>query len=123
MTRRGRCRPRWAGTSNENINTALQFWDWVTPADAGSAAEIAPGSGAILRDGLMKVAVYRDEAGRLFKCSAVCPHLGGIVRWNPEAKSWDCPCHGSRFDRFGAVIMGPANVPLAQLDSAKSEEK
>lgn len=107
----------------ENINTALQYWDWITPADAGSTTQIAPDSGAILRDGLAKVAVYRDESGRLFKCSAVCPHLGGIVRWNPEAKSWDCPCHGSRFDKFGAVIMGPANVSLARLDTANSEEK
>jgi len=101
----------------ENINTAVQFGDWLTPAGAGSEDEIALDSGAILRQGLSKVAAYRDRAGQLFKYSAICPHLGGIVRWNPEAKSWDCPCHGSRFDKFGVPIMGPANAPLSPIET------
>jgi glycine/D-amino acid oxidase-like deaminating enzyme/nitrite reductase/ring-hydroxylating ferredoxin subunit len=100
----------------QNVNTAAQFRDWLTPGNVESTAEIPLDSGAILRDGVSKIAVYRDGNGKLFKRSAVCPHLGGIVRWNPEAKSWDCPCHGSRFNRFGEAIMGPANTPLAHLD-------
>lgn len=101
----------------QNLNVAVQFRDWFTSGDVRSTAEIPLDSGAILRDGLTKIAVYRDGDGRLFKYSAVCPHLGGIVRWNPDAKSWDCPCHGSRFDKYGATTMGPANAPLSPLDA------
>ncbi len=72
-----------------------------------------PGSGATIRDGLSKVAVYRDEEGVYHAVSAVCPHLGGIVHWNDSEKTWDCPCHGSRFTRYGEAINGPANRPLA----------
>ena len=70
----------------------------------------------MLRRGLTKVAVYRDEKGELHECSAVCPHLGCIVHWNATEKTWDCPCHGSRFDKLGKVINGPANRDLG--DSA-----
>ena len=69
---------------------------------------IAPGEGALLRKGAAKIAVYRDEEGQLHERSAVCPHLGCIVQWNPGEKSWDCPCHGSRFDCEGRVLNGPA---------------
>jgi Rieske Fe-S protein len=92
--------------------------DWVTKGDAGSPEQIAPGSGAVVRRGLSKMAVYRDEQGVLHECSAVCSHLGCIVDWNPDEKTWDCPCHGSRFDRFGKVINGPSNSDLARVESA-----
>jgi Rieske Fe-S protein len=68
-----------------------------------------------LRRGLSKVAVYRDESGKLHQRSAVCGHLGCIVHWNAAEKSWDCPCHGSRFDKHGKVINGPANADLAAV--------
>ena len=64
----------------------------------------------------LKVAVYRDATGALHERSAVCPHLGCIVAWNPAEKTWDCPCHGSRFDKFGEVMNGPANVGLSASD-------
>jgi len=70
-------------------------------------SQIEKDSGAVL-----KVAIYRDVGGALHERSAVRTHLGCIVRWNPAEKTWDCPCHGSRFDKFGAVINGPANVDL-----------
>jgi Rieske Fe-S protein len=76
--------------------------------------EIAPNSGAVLRDGLKKVAVYRDERGDLHRRSAVCTHLGCIVGWNSVMSTWDCPCHGSRFDLDGSVLAGPAIRPLSQ---------
>ena len=60
----------------------------------------------------MRVAVFRDASGLLHRRCAVCPHLGCIVAWNGAASTWDCPCHGSRFDRHGAVINGPANTGL-----------
>ena len=65
----------------------------------------------IIRDG-KKIAVYKDENGKINEVSAVCTHMGCIVDWNNEEKTWDCPCHGSRFDKFGAVIEGPAVKPL-----------
>ena len=82
-----------------------------------SAGEIKPGAGAVIRRGLTKVAVYCDEQGALHERSAVCPHLGGIVHWNDAEKTWDCPCHGSRFDRRGGVLSGPANRDLSGVDS------
>jgi glycine/D-amino acid oxidase-like deaminating enzyme/nitrite reductase/ring-hydroxylating ferredoxin subunit len=96
----------------ENLNVAAQYAAWITAGEVSSVNEIAPNSGAVVREGVMKVAVFRDEAGTLHRCSAVCPHLGCIVGWNAAASTWDCPCHGSRFDRGGTVINGPANVDL-----------
>lgn len=92
----------------EAVSTTLPYSDWLSPGDVPTAEDIPPGEGAILREGLDKIAVYKDTMGRTHACSAVCPHLGGIVRWNAAEKTWDCPCHGSRFDKFGEVINGPA---------------
>ena len=88
----------------------------LTPGEVDSAAEIAKGEGEIMRRGLSKVAVYRDQDGTVHSMSAVCVHLGCIVTWNPAEKIWDCPCHGSRYDRFGSVISGPANSDLPPVD-------
>ena len=63
---------------------------------------------------------YRDEAGAVHECSAVCPHLKGVVRWNDVEKTWDCPCHGSRFDARGRVLNGPAATDLAPLDGIEA---
>ncbi len=65
--------------------------------------------------GLRRVAVYVDEAGGRHELSATCPHLGGVVSWNSAEKSWDCPCHGSRFDCAGKVISGPAVSGLERM--------
>jgi glycine/D-amino acid oxidase-like deaminating enzyme/nitrite reductase/ring-hydroxylating ferredoxin subunit len=104
-----------AGFLGENLNVAKQFGAWLTPGDVPSEAEVARGTGAVVRHGLGKVAVYRDAEGVLHECSAVCPHLGCIVAWNPAEHTWDCPCHGSRFDARGRVLHGPANRDLAPL--------
>ena len=87
---------------------ASQYSDWLTPGEVSGDEEIAPGTGAVLRRGLKKVAVYRDEHGNLQERSAVCTHLGCIVKWNSSEHTWDCPCHGSRFDKDGQVLNGPA---------------
>ena len=109
----GRITLRAAGEfAKEAVNTAAQYTDWVTAGDVASPDEIAKDSGAVIRRGAAKVAIYRDATGELHERSAVCPHLGCIVAWNPAEKTWDCPCHGSRFDKFGVVINGPANVGL-----------
>jgi Rieske Fe-S protein len=105
--------------AKENLNVAKQYLlSWVAGGDVKSDDEIAPGSGAVLRRGLHKLAVYRDVAGRLHECSATCPHLGCVVHWNGGEKTWDCPCHGSRFDAYGRVLHGPANVDLAPAGNA-----
>jgi glycine/D-amino acid oxidase-like deaminating enzyme/nitrite reductase/ring-hydroxylating ferredoxin subunit len=101
--------------AQENLNMAAQYTEWVTAGEVGSPEEIARDSGAVIRRGLKKVAVYRDAAGDVHERSAVCTHLGCIVGWNSTEKTWDCPCHGSRFDKTGKVINGPANSDLPQL--------
>jgi glycine/D-amino acid oxidase-like deaminating enzyme/nitrite reductase/ring-hydroxylating ferredoxin subunit len=98
--------------ASENINVAEQYADYVTAGDIKSESELKPGEGAIMREGISKVAVYRDEAGSIHKLSAVCPHLGCVVAWNSTEKTWDCPCHGSRFSASGHVYQGPANSDL-----------
>jgi len=98
--------------AKENLDVAVQYGSWLTPGQISSPAELEPGSGAIMRRGLSKVAVYRDERGAIHQCSAVCPHLQCIVSWNSADRTWDCPCHGSRFDPLGKVLNGPANGDL-----------
>lgn len=73
---------------------------------------IEPGDGKVLRLDGRHVACHRDDAGTLVMVDAVCTHLGCLVRWNPAERTWDCPCHGSRFAPDGAVIGGPAEEPL-----------
>jgi len=74
--------------------------------------QLQPGEGRILRVGGKKVAAFRDEQGKVTKLSAVCTHMGCIVHWNGAEKTWDCPCHGSRFAPNGDAIGGPAESPL-----------
>lgn len=105
--------------ARENINVVAQYVEgYLGGGDVDSPEKIAPGEGAIIRRGIAKVAVYRDDDGNLHERSAVCPHLGGIVGWNHSEKTWDCPCHGSRFDGYGRVITGPANSDLEATDAA-----
>jgi glycine/D-amino acid oxidase-like deaminating enzyme/nitrite reductase/ring-hydroxylating ferredoxin subunit len=92
----------------ENLNAIAQYKDLVTGGEVSDVKEIPPGEGRVMREGMHKLAVYRDEAGKISKHSAVCTHLQCIVQWNHVEKSWDCPCHGSRFDPKGKVLMGPA---------------
>ena len=99
----------------ENANVGAQFIDYVTPGDVRDFDDIARGEGAVLRHKASKIAAYRDERGRLHVRSAVCPHLGCLVRWNRLEKVWDCPCHGSQFAPTGRVLHGPAVTALATV--------
>ncbi|MFL6257918.1 MAG: FAD-dependent oxidoreductase [Pyrinomonadaceae bacterium] len=95
--------------ARENLNVAAQYADYLTGGEVSSPDEVAAGSGAIMRRGLSKVALYRDDAGALHEHSAVCTHLGCVVAFNDKERSWDCPCHGSRYDPTdGHVLNGPA---------------
>jgi len=78
-----------------------------------SLRAVKRGEGKILKLGRKKLAVYRDGKGRVKKMSAVCTHMGCLVRWNQAEATWDCPCHGSRFSPKGKVLAGPAETPLA----------
>ena len=99
----------------ENSNVAVQYTDVVFAGVVTSVEQVRPGSGAVVAKCLHKVAVYRDPKGRVHERSAVCPHLGGIVTWNTLENTWDCPCHGSRFDKAGRVIQGPANSDMGEI--------
>jgi len=100
--------------ARENLNVAVQYADWVTRGEVKSVDDVAPGTGAVIRRGRTKIAAYRDAEGVLHERSAVCTHLRCIVDWNSAERSWDCPCHGSRFDPYGNVLNGPAISPLEQ---------
>jgi glycine/D-amino acid oxidase-like deaminating enzyme/nitrite reductase/ring-hydroxylating ferredoxin subunit len=99
----------------ENTNVAAQYTDLLTPG-AGEVADIALGSGAVVGYGPAKHAVYCDDGGALHARSAICTHLGCVVAWNSSEKTWDCPCHGSRFDAYGQVVNGPARSGLAAVE-------
>jgi Rieske Fe-S protein len=104
--------------TRENANVAWQYTDWVKGGEVESADQVREGSGAIMRRGMHKIAVYRDAEGQVHELSARCTHLGCPVHWNDADKSWDCKCHGSRFDALGHVLSGPATKSLEALDDA-----
>jgi glycine/D-amino acid oxidase-like deaminating enzyme/nitrite reductase/ring-hydroxylating ferredoxin subunit len=104
--------------ARENLNVAGQYAEHLTSGDVDSVSKLARGQGAILRRGMHKVAVYRDEQDGLHQLSAVCTHLGCIVEWNAAERTWDCPCHGSRFaSDDGHVLNGPATRGLPKAQS------
>lgn len=89
---------------------------YLSSAEVDSVDAIAPGEGALVRNGVSKIAAYRDEDGTLTERSAVCPHMGCIVEWNQGEQIWVCPCHGSRFDKHGHVVNGPATSDLPPVE-------
>jgi len=115
-----------------NLNVGAQYLKWCSGSEVPDIEDISYDNGAVMLKGIHYVAVYRDDKGSFHEMSAVCPHLKGtsgihnstnnllvlthrdvgIIRWNPAEKTWDCPCHGSRFDRFGKVVTGPSNEDL-----------
>lgn len=99
----------------ENGNTAFQYKEWITPSEVKDPKDIPEDHGSLMRDGLVKNCVYHAEGDEFETKSAVCPHLGGIVKWNELEKTWDCPCHGSRFNAHGKVIEGPSLSGLAEI--------
>ena len=98
-----------------NADSGLQFFTGRLVLD-DDPESLKPGEGSVFRDGLRLKAVHRDEAGELHAVSARCTHLGCIVRWNAPERTWDCPCHGSRFEATGEVANGPATAPLRRAD-------
>lgn len=101
----------------ENLNVANQLIGGkLHGADGVDIDELLPGEGAVITKASGYVGVYRDDQGSLHAVSATCTHMGCTLRWNTAERSWDCPCHGSRFDADGKVLHGPAVVDLKKMD-------
>ena len=86
--------------------------DRVKPPQVGSADDVPAGEARVVRAGLERKGVYRDEGGAVYAVSLRCTHMGCLLRFNSAEVSWDCPCHGSRFGVDGRVLEGPAVHPL-----------
>lgn len=99
---------------SHQADVLTKYGEWLSSGEVKSAEDIEPGQGAIVRKGIHKLAVYRDEAGTLHSLSAKCTHMGCVVHFNSAERSWDCPCHGSRFSTDGDVLHGPATSPLSK---------
>ena len=97
-------------------NMVLQYGDWFTGADIKTPEDVKAGEGGIMSSGFRKIAVYCDEESNLHTCTAVCPHLGAVLQWNADEKTFDCPMHGSRFTTEGKVINGPATSDLKKVN-------
>lgn len=98
------------------LNFVTQWIKGRTQSDTSLMKNIKPDEGAIVELKGKKVAVYKDAQGKILKLSPLCTHLKCTVCWNPSGKTWDCPCHGSRFKKDGEVLNGPASKPLKKID-------
>ncbi len=101
--------------AKENLDVAVRFIGDRITAESSDEAAPAPGSGVLVRRGTKVIARYRDAQGTVHERDAACTHLGCAVHWNSTEDSWDCPCHGSRFDPYGRVVSGPASRDLGGL--------
>lgn len=108
----------------ENINVLGEYMkDWPGFADVDEFKEIKQGEGKVISVGGEKIAAYRDTDNKVHTISAVCTHMKCIVNWNNAEKSWDCPCHGSRFDIDGVVLEGPAIADLLSKGPIENSNK
>jgi len=110
---------RFKGVKNilkQNVSFIKEFISGRKELPSVEEETLSPGSDAVIDMAGKKVAVYKDDHGETHIMSAVCTHLGCIVDWNTEAKTWDCPCHGSRFKCDGTVLRGPAKKPLPPVE-------
>lgn len=101
----------------ENANVAKQYLKGFILSDTEKELlNVAAGEGRVVELNGKKVAACRDDSGKLQLCSAICTHMACVVNWNQAEKSWDCPCHGSRFKPDGTVLEGPAFEPLPKIE-------
>ncbi|MBP3622596.1 MAG: FAD-dependent oxidoreductase [Oscillospiraceae bacterium] len=96
------------GLAQESVQAVKGLAKQLFQIPAEAAKELTPGHGGIVFWKGKKLGVYKDESGTLWPVDIRCPHLGCQLEWNPDERSWDCPCHGSRFDYRGKLISGPA---------------
>jgi glycine/D-amino acid oxidase-like deaminating enzyme/nitrite reductase/ring-hydroxylating ferredoxin subunit len=106
----------------ENVDYPRYFFqDRMRPGEVASLDDVPAGGGRIVRLDGKRVAAFRSSEGELSCCSAVCPHMGCIVHWNDAERTWDCPCHGSRFTAEGKLMAGPAESPLPEIEPSKTQ--
>lgn len=108
--------------AKENFKSLVPYEEHLHLKEQHTEGPLVPGEGILIRDKLKEIAVYCDPEGNLHAFSAVCPHLGGVIHWNKIEKTWDCPCHGSRFSCTGEVINGPAINNLENTTVPRSEQ-
>lgn len=107
----------------ENVNVAAHLiGDRLSRPDQVRLDMIVPGQGAIVQMEDERVCAFRDDVGELHVVSSACTHMGCQLKWNGAERSWDCPCHGSRFDVDGEVLHGPAVTPLAKREVGAKHE-
>jgi Rieske Fe-S protein len=100
-----------------NAKVAKDFLgDRLRPGEVSDPEAVPRGEARVLRDGMDRTGVYRDEQGAAHAVSLRCTHLGCLLRFNGAETSWDCSCHGSRFDVDGTVLEGPAGTPLPRKE-------
>jgi Rieske Fe-S protein len=122
----GRIKPV-AGFTNfvkENVDVAKELVKgYFTREKIESLSELARGEGKVISYEGEKIALFKDEGGQLHAVSPICTHMKCNVAWNTAEQSWDCPCHGARYDCDGNVITGPASKGLAKIDLEEVVEK
>jgi Rieske Fe-S protein len=108
----------------ENARVGFRFFaERLKQRGTRPIADLAPGEGAIVSAAGEKVAGFRDTDGTLHAVSSRCTHLGCQVVWNAAETTWDCPCHGSRFDVDGSVLNGPAVKPLEGREPRRGADR
>jgi len=109
-----------AGFTNfitHNVDAVKNFAGRLFPANhLASLSGLAPGEGKLVQYDNQKIGLFKDEKGALHAINPVCTHLKCEVKWNSAEHSWDCPCHGARYDIDGNVLTGPADMPLEKVD-------
>jgi len=110
------------GSENVDYPTYM-LRDRLRPPDGSSVDTIPRGGGRVVTIDGRRVAVHRTDAGEVMAVDATCTHMGCLVRWNAAERTWDCPCHGSRFTPEGLVIGGPAEAPLERVATAASKRR
>lgn len=102
------------GLAQESVQAVKGLAKQLFQIPAEAAKELTPGHGGVVFWKGKKLGVYKDESGALWPVDIRCPHLGCQLEWNPDEKSWECPCHGSRFDHRGRLLEGPAQTHLTE---------
>ncbi len=100
----------------QNANVAQQFVGGKIYRPLADQEDLAHGEGRIIECNDQKVGAYRDETGQLHIVDPICPHMGCQLSWNEAERTWDCPCHGSRYTYEGEVIEGPAVHGLTKIE-------
>jgi Rieske Fe-S protein len=109
---------------SENATALKSYAEYIMPGEVASLDELKPGQGGILRQGLNRIAAYRDVDGSLRLHSATCTHIGCQLHFNSFERTWDCQCHGSIFDVHGQPLNAPAVSPLPGAEQpGKTEEQ